>query len=73
MKFKASQKFSVHVDNISFITTAKQIREDVGTTLSFNAALSDALEELEQNGTPNFGGRSFVKYGHLFMLSQVTK
>lgn len=45
--FKSNTKFRVVSGNISFYTTAKQIREGVGGFLSFNLAAMEALQAFE--------------------------
>ena len=44
---KPSTKIKIIVDKISFYTTVKQIRADIGTSENFNVATKCALGSLE--------------------------
>ena len=46
-KFKGSQRFRVIVGNVSFYTTAKQIRDGVGDLVQCNEAVRQSLASLE--------------------------
>ena len=46
-RFKQTQKFRVIVGDVSFYTTARQIRDGVGALGPCNAALQKALDTLE--------------------------
>lgn len=46
-RFKQTQKFRVIVGDVSFYTTARQIRDGVGALGPCNAALQKALDALE--------------------------
>ena len=46
-RFKQTQKFRVIVGDVSFYTTARQIRAGVGALGPCNAALQKALDALE--------------------------
>ena len=46
-RFKQSQKFLVCVGDVSFYSTAKQIRNGVGDFTKCNAATQKALDALE--------------------------
>lgn len=49
--FKPSTKFRVVSGNVSFYSTAKQIREGVGGFISFNLAAMEALQAFENYRT----------------------
>lgn len=57
MKIKQSQKVRVIVNNISFHTTVKGIREGVGDFMSFNLACQQALEFIEKNKYEGYVGK----------------
>lgn len=46
-RYKQSQRFRIVSGNVSFYTTAKQIREGVGAFTEFNGAVYYALATLE--------------------------
>lgn len=46
--FKPNTKFRVVSGNVSFYTTAKQIRDGVGGFLSFNLAAMEVLQSFER-------------------------
>jgi hypothetical protein len=46
-RFKQTQKFRVIVGEVSFYSTAKQIRNGVGDFIKCNAATQKALDSLE--------------------------
>lgn len=46
-RFKQTQKFRVIIGDVSFYTTARQIRDGVGALGPCNAALQKALDVLE--------------------------
>lgn len=46
-RFPQSKKFRVIVEQVSFYTTAKQIRYGVGDSMFVNAAVQKALDALE--------------------------
>jgi hypothetical protein len=46
-KFKQGQRFRVIVGNVSFYTTAKQIRDGVGDFMQCNSATREALRALQ--------------------------
>ena len=50
-RFKQTQKFRVIVGDVSFYTTARQIRDGVGALGPCNAALQKALDALEYEYT----------------------
>ena len=50
-RFKQTQKFRVIVGDVSFYTTARQIRDGVGALGPCNAALQKALDVLEYTKT----------------------
>lgn len=47
-KFKPTQKFRVISGNISFRTTARDIRKGVGDHIAFNSAVLQCFESLEK-------------------------
>jgi GTP cyclohydrolase III len=46
-RFKQTQRFRVNVGEVSFYSTAKQIRNGVGDFIKCNAATQKALDALE--------------------------
>ena len=50
-RFKQTQKFRVIIGDVSFYTTARQIRDGVGALGPCNAALQKALDVLEYTKT----------------------
>lgn len=57
-RYKQGERFRVIVEGVSFFTTAKQIRQGVGDSISVNSAVQKCLASLEDYA------RSEIAAGH---------
>ena len=56
-----SKKLRVITDRVDFITTAKSIRNGVGMSMKFNAAMLTILQDLDNMYTPKSSVRGLVQ------------
>jgi hypothetical protein len=56
-----SKKLRVITNHVDFITTAKSIRNGVGMSMKFNAAMLTILQDLDNMYTPKSSVRGLVQ------------